>query len=233
MDYDAAPPMPVADYRRLQAMIPGLEALYSCLRAVMDASLPTGAKVLIVGAGGGREIEALAPSSKAYRLTGVDPSGDMLSVARDHVALLDATERTTLVKGTVDDLGDSVQFDAATSMLVMHFFPDDGAKLDYLRAIRRRLRPGAPYVHADVSAADRAMFARLSPVVEAHGGLVGMPPEVASAPGRHIGEMAFDGPKALVIPESRTLTLFEEAGFRPVAPIFRGLWYAAWWAEAV
>jgi hypothetical protein len=60
-----------------------------------------------------------------------------------------------------------------------------------------------------------------------------MPPEVASAPGRHIGEMAFDGPKALVIPESRTLTLFEEAGFRPVAPIFCGLWYAAWWAEAV
>jgi tRNA (cmo5U34)-methyltransferase len=44
----------------------------------MDVSLPTGAEVLIVGAGGGREIEALAPSDKAYRLTGVDPSGDML-----------------------------------------------------------------------------------------------------------------------------------------------------------
>jgi tRNA (cmo5U34)-methyltransferase len=225
--------MPVADYRRVQMMIPGAEALYSCLRAVMDVSLPTGAEVLIVGAGGGREIEALAPSDKAYRLTGVDPSGDMLSVARDYVASTDATDRTVLVKGTVNDLEHGLRFDAATSMLVMHFFPDDGTKLDYLRAIRRRLRPGAPYVHADVSAADRAMFARLSPVVEAHGGLVGLPPEVAGAPGRHIGQMAFDGPKALVVPERRTLELFEEAGFRPVAPIFRSLWYAAWWAEAV
>ena len=233
MDYDAAPPMPVADYRRIQAVIPGLEALYRCLRATLDASLPTSADVLIVGAGGGREIEALAPSDKVYRLTGVDPSADMLSVARDYAVLADAMDRTVLVKGTVDDLAGDLQFDAATSMLVMHFLPDDGTKLDYLRAIRRRLHSGAPYIHADVSVANREMFARLSPVVEAHGNLVGLPPEVSSAPGRHIGKMAFDGPMALVIPETRTLALFEEAGFRPVAPIFRGLWYAAWWAEAV
>jgi hypothetical protein len=44
--------------------------------------------------------------------------------------------------------------------------------------------------------------------------------------------MAFgDGPSTIVS-EARTLALFHETGFRLVTPIFRGLWYAGWWAEA-
>jgi tRNA (cmo5U34)-methyltransferase len=41
-------------------------------------------------------------------------------------------------------------FDAATCLLTLHFVADDGSKLDTLRAIHARLRPGAPFLLVDL-----------------------------------------------------------------------------------
>lgn len=231
VDYDAAPPMPVEDYRRTQDVIPGVSGLYRSLRAIFDASVVEGARLLISGAGGGREIEALGGSPRAYRLVGVDPSADMLGVARGYVEDGGFGERVDLRKAVVADLDPDERFDGATSILVMHFLPDDGAKLRYLREIRSRLDPGAPYVHADASFDDRLMFERLAPVIREHALIAGLPEAVAEAPAAYVARTAFGGQK-LMISEARTLALFRESGFQPVAPFFRGLWFAGWWAEA-
>lgn len=75
-DLPAAMPMPASEYRRVQHVMPGVDALYRSIRAICDAQLSDAAEILIVGAGGGREIEALTASPKQYRLTGIDPSAD-------------------------------------------------------------------------------------------------------------------------------------------------------------
>ncbi|MEX1147046.1 MAG: class I SAM-dependent methyltransferase [Sphingomonadales bacterium] len=231
-DYDEAPPMPVADYRHFQQVVPGLEGLYRSIRAIMDASLPDRAHIMIAGAGGGREIEALGASPRAFRMTGIDPSSDMLAIAQTYADALDMKQRIQLVKGTVEDADKNEAFDAATSILVMHFLADDGAKARYLQCIRERLKPGAPYLHADVSFDNRHMFDRIAPAIYEHALIVGLPVHVAEGPAHHIGRMAFgDGPPT-IISEARTLDLFRKAGFRLVAPFFRGLWYAGWWMEA-
>ena len=99
--------------------------------------------VLVVGAGGGREIEQFLPSNPKWRLVGVDPSRDMLGLAQNAAERLGVQERVELVHGTIDSLPADRQFDAVTCLYVLHFLPDD-AKLALLRGIAARLRPLHP-----------------------------------------------------------------------------------------
>jgi tRNA (cmo5U34)-methyltransferase len=212
--------------------MPGVDALYHCIRAICDAKLEQDARILIVGAGGGREIEALAASPRQYRLTGIDPSDAMLDVAREYVASAEANERVELIEGLTADLPDTVRFGAATSILVMHFLPDDGSKESYLTEIRKRLKPGATYLHADATFGDRAEFEALASAMREYAGLVGLA-EIADAPPTAIAKMAFEQPTSSIVSEARVRELFASTGFSVVAPFYRGFWYAGWWLEAV
>ncbi len=129
MDYDDSPPMPVDRYLEAQRVIPGVETLYAVLRSVLDANCAPGARVLVIGAGGGREVEALLPSPRRYRLLGIDPSADMLAIAKGFVT---DDARVELRQAMLEDVPER-DFDAATCCLVMHFLPDDGTKLAFLR----------------------------------------------------------------------------------------------------
>ena len=85
MNYDEEAPFDIARYREMQKALPGVDALYRLALAHLETALPQGGRVLIVGAGGGREVEALAGSDVPFLATGVDPSADMLAIARyDH-----------------------------------------------------------------------------------------------------------------------------------------------------
>lgn len=78
---------------------------------------------------------------------GVDPASAMLDLAR--VVAGPATgDRMTLIEGTVFDapLG---PFDAATCVFVLGLIADDGSKLSTLDEVRRRLKPGAPFILVD------------------------------------------------------------------------------------
>ena len=225
-------PIPASEYRRVQHVMPGVDALYRCIRAICDARLKDGAEILIVGAGGGREIEALIASLRQYRLTGIDPSEAMLDVAREQVASAQASERVDLIQGLTSDLPDVATFDAASSILVMHFLPDDGSKEAYLGEIRKRLKISATYLHADVTFGDRGEFEALASAMREHAALMGLS-EIADAPPSAIAKMAFEHPTSSIVSEARTRALFASAGFRVVAPFYRGFWYAGWWLEAV
>ena len=224
MDYDRAPPMPVDQYRTTQHAIPGLNGLYDAARAIIEATTTDGARILVVGAGGGREIESLGGSDRRFDITGVDPSADMLALATRYRR--DA--QVSLIKGLVDDLPGNAAFDAATSFLVMHFIRHETEKLAFLRAIRRRLKQGATYLHADLSLSGVAAFDQIAPAFIAHAKIVGL--DAIAVPATAAIAAMLDG---RVIGEAATAALFEASGFAPVAPFFRGLWYAGWWTRAV
>jgi tRNA (cmo5U34)-methyltransferase len=231
-DLPPAMPMPASEYRRVQHVMPGVDALYRSIRAICDAQLSDAAEILIVGAGGGREIEALAASPNQYRLTGIDPSADMLAIAREYVAAAGAEDRIELIRGQTADAPETTSFDAATSILVMHFLPDDGSKETYLAEIRKRLKPGATYIHVDVTFGDRAEFEALALAMREHAALVGLA-EIADFPTAAIAKMAFEQPTSSIVSEARARELFTSTGFRVVAPFYKGFWYGGWWLEAV
>lgn len=136
-------PQAVAGYTQGPArFVPGLEAMHRMTGILLAEAAPKDASVLVLGAGGGMELRALAAAQPGWRFTGVDPAEKMLRLAEQTAAAF--MDRIELVEGYIGDAPDG-PFDAAVCLLTLHFLMAD-ERLDTLRAIRRRLRPGAPFV---------------------------------------------------------------------------------------
>ncbi|MEM6740791.1 MAG: methyltransferase [Pseudomonadota bacterium] len=129
--------------------VPGFEALHRMTAILLGERVPNAGMLLLLGAGGGHELTRLAAHNAAWRFCAVDPSEAMLGAARTRMAQQGAAERVDWVCGLIED-APTGPFDGATCLLTLHFVPDDGAKLDTLRAIRGRLKPGAPLVLVDL-----------------------------------------------------------------------------------
>ncbi|WP_312476859.1 methyltransferase domain-containing protein [Neobacillus sp.] len=100
----------------------------------------------MIGAGGGNELTACGPSNQQWTFTGVDPSEEMLQIAKNKSFQLGLESRVKLIQGTIVDLplSDSM-FDAASCILVLHFIDDKQEKLKLLRTIKDHLKPGSPF----------------------------------------------------------------------------------------
>lgn len=104
--------------------------------------------LLVVGCGTGNEIQRFIDSPDQWTITGVDPSPDMISQAKekfkDH-------QQITLIEGLISDLDINKKYSVATLLLVLHFIADDGGKLTMLKDIADRLIPGAPFAILDIT----------------------------------------------------------------------------------
>lgn len=104
--------------------------------------------LLVVGCGTGAEIERFVHAAEEWRITGIDPSPEMISQA---VQNLKGLKDINLINGIIDDIGSSDKFGAATLLLVLHFMEDDGTKLSLLKNIAERLENNAPFVLLDIT----------------------------------------------------------------------------------
>jgi tRNA (cmo5U34)-methyltransferase len=122
--------------------------LQMCAQLIREKIGEEGA-VLIIGAGGGLELEAFSRRAPRWRYCAVDPTPNMLAEAKDRAKACGAYERTAWVEGYVHD-APQTPFNAATCLLTLHFVPDDGGKLDTLKQIHTRLKAGAPFLLVDL-----------------------------------------------------------------------------------
>ncbi len=141
-------PQSVASYAEGPARnVPGWADMLRMTDLLLTEHAPDDANVLVVGAGGGLELKRLAEAHAGWRFVGVDPSREMLELARATLGPL--AGRAQLHEGYVDATPEG-PFDAATCLLVLHFVPlDERRRL--LAEVRRRLRPGAPFVVVHLS----------------------------------------------------------------------------------
>lgn len=124
--------------------VPGLEALHRMTGLLLAERAPANARVLVVGAGGGLELKALAGAHPGWSFVGVDPAAEMLRQAERTLGADMA--RVELVEGYVDDVI-AEGFDAATCLLTLHFLQQP-ERVRTVAEIHRRLKPGAPFVAA-------------------------------------------------------------------------------------
>lgn len=124
--------------------VPGLEAMHQMCGLLLAERAPRDARVLVVGAGGGLELKALASAHPGWTFVGVDPAGEMLREAERTLGPL--ARRVELVEGYVDDVAQD-GFDAATCLLTLHFL-ESAERTRTAAAIRARMKPGAPFVAA-------------------------------------------------------------------------------------
>lgn len=130
-----------------QRFVPGIADLHRMMSILLAERAPAKARVLVLGAGGGLELRALAQAHPGWTFTGVDPAGAMLDEARR--ALGPDAARVAFCEGYIDDAPEG-PFDAATCLLTLHFL-DAAERTRTLRALHRRLKPGAPFVAAHAS----------------------------------------------------------------------------------
>lgn len=127
--------------------VPGYAGLHRMVSLLLAERVPSQGRVLVLGAGGGLELKALAEAHPDWSFDGVDPSADMLDLARQTVGAHAA--RIGLHEGYIDS-APTGPFDAATSLLTFHFIARE-QRPETLLQIRRRLKTGAPLVIAHIS----------------------------------------------------------------------------------
>jgi tRNA (cmo5U34)-methyltransferase len=195
--------------------------LHRMTKLLLAEGAPCAAHVLVIAAGGGLELKAMAETRPDWCFTGVDPSPAMLDLARE--AVRPFAHRVHLVAGTVDD-APAGPFDGATCLLVMHFLERD-ERLRTLREIRRRLKPGARLVlaHHAPPADERERWMARS---VAFGERAGLDEEMVTEAGRKMVERL----PLLAPPEEEAL--LREAGFQGVALFYAALSFRGWVATA-
>ncbi|GKV57298.1 hypothetical protein NCCP2222_32450 [Sporosarcina sp. NCCP-2222] len=134
--------------RGIRRTFPAYDAMFKLARAYLHHSIGDNAEILLAGAGGGNELEFFGPQYPNWYFTAVDPSREMLELAARKATALGILERVRFVKGSVDKVEEIELFDAATCLLVLHFIPDEQEKEELLRSIRKRLKPGSPFILA-------------------------------------------------------------------------------------
>lgn len=195
--------------------VPGFDGLHAMTSQLLAERVPQDGKVLVLGAGGGLELKALAESHPGWTFDGVDPSADMLAAARETVGAHVA--RIRLHHGYIEDAPDG-PFDGAVCLLTFHFIAREN-RLETLGHIRRRLAPGAPFVLAHISFAqaepDRSQW------IARHIAFGGGDPQSEAA------RAAIATNLTILAPEEEEAML-AEAGFTGITLFYAGLSFRGW-----
>lgn len=199
--------------------VPGLDALHCMTGLLLAERVPEDAHILVLGAGGGMELRAMARAFPGWRFTGVDPAKEMLDQAGK--ALGPDAGRVDLVHGYIDD-APMGPFDGATCLLTLHFLPA-AERVRTLGEIRRRLKPGAPFVaaHSSFPQGDGERGRWLSRYA-AYAVANGADPAQTEAM-----RAAVEGDLSLYDPE-REEAMLAEAGFTDIALFFAAFTWRGW-----
>ena len=200
--------------------VPGFAGLHRMMSLLLEERTPPDGRVLVVGAGGGLELRMLAEAHSGWSFDGVDPSANMLKVAEETVGPYGA--RMRLHEGYIDAAPEG-PFDAATCLLTLHFVPRE-QRLPTLQQVRRRLKPGAPFIVAHISfpqtEPERAMW------IARHVAYSGTDPANVDSARQAIGTRL-----SILSPEEDEAML-REAGFSNVSLFYAGFSFRGWVAYA-
>ncbi len=226
VDFDNNAPIAGNEYDDMApSVLPGYEAMHQMVLACLRAKLPGEANLLVVGAGTGMELIRFGKGNSKWQILGVDPSENMFAVAKDKIQQNDLSEQVKLFQGYTNDLPETSIYDAATSILVMHFIPDDGEKLAFLKSIYSRMKSSSIFILVDVFGEKgtddfREMISLVKRFWEETG--------ITEAKKAEILETMEKG--VYPISENRVLELLEQAGFSKVMRFYTGLWVGGWMA---
>lgn len=213
---------------KIRRIVPGYEVMHDLSLNLLLNCLPPQANILVAGAGTGQEVLAYANANPTWQITGVDPTEKMLSVAHERVDEQNLRNKIYLKLGKVKDLPPDQYFEAATSILVMQFIPDDGAKNEYLTEISSRLKSGGKFIIIDL-VGDKASkeFNMFLSTWEARQLHIGENKEEVKKDFEHIGrDLQF-------ITENRMNDLLQGNGFREIHKFFQAYLFSGWIAEKI
>lgn len=204
-------------------MVPGFADMQRMCLLLMAENAPPDARILVLGAGGGLELEVFANAQPQWQFDGVDPSAQMLKLAQTRLQA--HLPRVRLHTGTID-IAPAGPFDAACCLLTLHFLAREERRRT-LAEVHRRLKPGAPFVAAHFSfpqepAARGRWLARCTAFAMSSG----IPPDMAQARERGLAT------QLPILSPGDDEAVLREAGFSGIELFYAALGFRGWVATA-
>jgi tRNA (cmo5U34)-methyltransferase len=203
--------------------VPGFEAMQRMTALLIAERTPSDARVLVLGAGGGLELKVFAQGYPGWSFDGIDPSAEMLGLAERTLGL--HASRARLHLGLIHDAPEG-PFDAGTCLLTFHFIAPEERRRTAAE-VRRRLRPGAPFVVVHLSVpqgeGERALWLSRYAAFLVTSGIE--PDKAARA------HDAIDARTHILTPEQDE-ALLREAGFSEVSLFYAAFAFRGWVAYA-
>jgi tRNA (cmo5U34)-methyltransferase len=217
-------PKAIADYaENASRRVPGLNDMHRMSALLLAECTPPDGRVLVVGAGGGMELKCFAQTHPGWRFDGVDPSAEMLSLAK--TALGPLASRVQLHHGHVE-AAPAGPFDAAACLLTLHF-TTEAERYRTLCEIHARLKPGGVLVAMHYSTsrndAERALWLSRCAAFAISSGV---DPEQARAAAVAIGK------QLPILAPDQDEELMRRAGFSGIEVFYEGLAFRGWLAYA-
>ena len=132
--------------KEIESIIPGYSTLHQLLYYILKNRLPGHANILIAGTGTSREAITLATENKGWNFVAFDTAEEMIKVSSGKIKRRGIGKQIKLVHGNINDVEEKM-FDAATSVLVMHFIKN---KKSFLNEIYSRIKPGGSFLLVDI-----------------------------------------------------------------------------------
>ena len=122
----------------------GYDVLQAHITTILKHELKENARVLVVGCGTGEEIKRLEDNFSQITIIGIDPSEEMLEVAKSKVS-------SSLIHSDIQSFEDKEGFDCVISVLVSHFIPlEKDQKKDFFQSVRKLLKEDGLLIGADL-----------------------------------------------------------------------------------
>lgn len=224
MDFDSTM---TAEYDRgIRRTLPTYDQLFRIVHAYLHMELADTSCLLIDGAGGGTELTVFGRDHPHWSFTAVDLSESMLQLAKQKAEQVELTNHIQFILGTPKDVS-GTSFDAATSMLVLHFIEGYEEKLAHLQAIRKRLKTGAPFVLAAVYGdKESAEFQKLYQIWKAYW------LHTTNLSAEKVEDMGTALLSQSILPEEDICFLLGAAGFGQITNFFKTNLFGAWVCRA-
>lgn len=197
--------------------VPGFHDMQRMAALLLAERVPGDGAVLVLGAGGGLELKLFAERHSGWRFCGVDPSAEMLELARQAVG--PAAARVDFHHGFIDT-GPAGPFDGATALLTLHFLAEEDRRRTLVQ-VRRRLKPGAPLVvvHHSIPEAERTAWLNRYAAYAISSGIDADHARTAiSAIGERLPLLSPDQDEAVLC----------DAGFEDIALFYAGFTFRGW-----
>jgi tRNA (cmo5U34)-methyltransferase len=217
-------PKAIADYAENASRHgPRLSDIHRMSALLLAERTPLNGRVLVVGAGGGMELKFFAQSFPSWQLDGVDPSAEMLNLAK--TALGPLASNVQLHHDYVE-VAPKGPFDAASCLLTLHF-TTEAERHRTLCQIHARLKPGAVFVvmHYSISQnrAERDLWLSRCAAFAISSGV---DPEQARTAAAAIGD------QLPILAPDQDEELMRKAGFSDISIFYVGLAFRGWVAYA-
>lgn len=209
--------------RGIRRTLPTYDTLFRLVQAHFRKQLAENSELLIIGAGGGTELALLGPENPNWTFTAVDPSADMLDLARYKAKKCQIENQIHFIEGTLEEISQPSFYDAATLILVLHFIPNDEEKRTLLKQVHSHLKRGAPFVIATMFGnIESEVFNELINIWKAYW------LDTTNLTEEKVNEMEKTIRNLSIMTEEKLQAMLKEAGFTRITKFFQTNMFGGW-----